>query len=486
MTLRPTIKQIGKSTAVYGFGNMLVKLTAILLIPVYTRFLSTSEVGILALLEMVEMFLIALFPAAINNAVWRRLSKQGENGRKSIIISAYLGTVALNLAFFGLIAVNYHTPALFIGLEGSSETMFLLVILNIFLTFGGIFLLGLWQFDEKPIAYVFLSVSQFLSVLILTIYLVIGKDFGLWGVLVARSIVYGIVFLYSGIVILSSNWIKPSLAMYKKLFRYGAPLILLMIVTPVLSFSDRFFLNLFVPLSEIGIYSIAYRFGLLINMILVIPLQRGWSPMMYRLGIKEKSHQYYRDVMFYYGVIGALIFLAISFFIEDIIMVIATPEYVSGIRVVPIIAMAYYVNGFKLFFIAGAALKDKTPRLAGAAIIAIFINLILNYLMIRNYGVLGAAWATLISYLILVTLVFHASKKLASITWGWSRLIKLGLVLLFSYAVTEGFKHQFESWDNLASFCGLALFVLLLWLTRTIGYREINGLKSLVGLIKLK
>jgi len=486
MTLRPTIKQIGKSSAVYGFGNMLVKLTAILLIPVYTRFLSTSEVGILALLEMVETLLVVLIPAAINNALWRRLSKQGENGRESIIMTAYLGTVVLNLVFFGLIALNYHKPALFIGLESNSEAMFLLVILNIFLTFGGIFLLGLWQFDEKPKAYVFLSVSQFLSVLILTIYLVIVKDYGLWGVVIARSIVYGVMFLYSGIVILSGNWAKPSIATYGKLIKFGAPLILLFMVTPMLSFSDRFFLNLFVPLHEIGIYSIVYRFGLLINMVLVIPLQRGWGPMMYRLGIEERSHQYYRDIMFYYGVIGALIFLAISFFIEDLLRIIATPEYISGARIVPIVALAYYVNGFKQFFTAGAALKDKTPRLAIAGTVAILVNLILNYFLIRSYGVLGAAWATLISYSILVLLIYSVSQKLTHIHWRWSRLFKLGLVLFASYALTELIQSLFDSWDTLISFSGLIVFVVLLRLTNTIGYREINGLKSLFKLLKVR
>ena len=463
---------------------MLVKLTAILLIPVYTRFLSTSEVGILALLEMVETFLVALIPAAMNNAVWRRLSKQGENDRKSIIITAYLGTVVLNLILFGILALNYQAPSQILGLHDSWELLFLLVILNIFLAFGGIFLLGLWQFDEKPIIYVLFSLGQFLAVLFLTIFFVMDKGYGLWGVLLARSLVYAILFVISGIIILYKNWSRPSLTLYGKLLKFGAPLMVLVLVTPVLSFSDRFFLNMFVPLSEIGIYSIAYRFGLLINMILVIPIQRGWGPMMYRLGIEEKSHQYYRDILFYYGIAGALLFLIISFFIEDILRVVATPEYVSGARVVPIIALAYLLNGFKLFFSAGAALKDKTPRLAGSAIIAIILNLMLNYVLIKYYGVFGAAWATLISYLILVILIYTASQKLADINWGWSRLIKLGFVLTLCYAVVAVIKFYSQSYDLFISLGGLILFFILLRLTKTIGVREISGLKSLFVLLR--
>ncbi len=69
MAIRAPIAAVGKQAAIYGVGNVFTKLSAFLLIPIYTRYMSMTEVGILALLEMVEMFLITLILFGMFNAL---------------------------------------------------------------------------------------------------------------------------------------------------------------------------------------------------------------------------------------------------------------------------------------------------------------------------------------------------------------------------------------------------------------------------------
>lgn len=484
MAIRGPIQDIGRQTAIYGVGNVLSKIAVFFLIPVYTRFLVTSEVGILALLEMVEQFLITIAPMGVINAVWRYLPDSNDRDREKIIISAYLCTLIVNVFILILMGANFKSIGIFFGLDESNATMLLVVFMNIFLALGIRFMLSLWQYNRQPLPYIILSLIQFVGVVLFTILFVVFKGWGLWGVLLAKSLVFGLIFIYSGFVIFRKYWSLPSISVYFKLLKYGFPLILLAIVTPILTVSDRFFLNLFVTLDDIGIYSISYKFGMLINIFIVIPLQRGWGPMMYRLGVEEKSHEFYRDIMFYYAVIGSLIFLLTSFFIDDILRVIATPEYLTGAFIIPIVTFAYFINGFRIFFAAGAALKDKTPRLALAAFIAICTNLFLNYLFIKSYGMIGAAWATFLSYTVLTLTIYIASQRLVRINWAWPRLIKLISITLIIFILISQFQSQYKELSIVLGLVGIILFVILIVITGIIGNREINGIKSILSSIK--
>jgi len=484
MVIRTPIKKIGRSTAVYGVGNVFSKLAALFLIPIYTRFLSISEVGILALLEMAELFLVTIVPWGMNFALWRFLSNADEKERKKYITSGFLFTLALNFVILGLIALIYRTPAGFLGLDEDNSGLFLLILLNILFTFSFRYILVLWQYQEKAMGYILLSLAQFVGVLALTILFVVGKGWGLWGVLLAKTLILGLIFIVSSGIILKKYLSMPSISVFLGMLKFGAPMVLFALVIPVLNFSDRFFLKLFVSLDDIGIYSIAYKFGMIINMVLVIPLQRGWMPMMYKMGVEKESHKYYRDILFYYAVFGALVFLGISFFANGLIKMVATPEYLSGVTFVPIITLAYFVNGFRQFFMAGSALNSKNSLLGFASLIGIITNVFLNYFLIKYFGVIGAAWATLISYFLLSTIIYLFSQRLVPINWAWNRLIKLGLIMLTIFIATFYFQSLYSTLVNFIGLIGIILFLISIRIFNVVGRREINGIKSILSSVK--
>lgn len=482
--VRPPIREVAEQTTVYGIGNLLTKLAIFLLIPIYTRFLSVSDVGILALLEMMETFLATIVPFGINAALWRYLPEaSGSEQKKNLIFSAFSGTVLTNLILLGALALLYRLIAPFLGLSRVDSWLLLFVILNVFLGAGFRFILGLWQYERRADRFVLLSVSQFVGVLVVTFLFVVELGWGLRGAILARTVVYGIIFVSTTSLILVSHLSIPSFKHYKILLGFGVPLIFLALVTPVLTFSDRFFMRVFLSLEDIGVYSIAYKFGMLINMILVVPLQRSWGPMMYRLGVGNESHEFHRDILFYYSVTGAMVFLAISLFSRPILGIATTEAYLSGASVIPIITLAYFFNGFRQFLMAGAALSNRTPRLAYAASAGMIVNLILNYLLIRNFGVMGAAWSTVVSYLALTVMVYAVSQSLVPIDWRWKRLASLLIIMLATFLAAFLLQSRLSSWANLWAILGTCAFPVVLWILGIIGRRELQGIKSLMKLI---
>ncbi len=483
MSVRPTIKQLGFQTSIYGLGNIISKLAAFFLIPIYTKFLRMSDVGILALLEMVEFLLITILPFGLINALWRYLPKEDKSERQRFISTAFWGIQILGAIILSIIGLNWKWFAAQLSLGDSKSILFLITISNVFLFISGQFILWMQQYEGKPIQYIILSLGQFLGILFLTIYFVVFHDKGLFGVLISKTIIYGLLFLLSCGYVLINAFRFPRMQYLVKMLKYGMPFILIALVTPILTFSDRYFLKMFVTLDEIGVYSIAYKFGMLINMLLVVPLRRSWGPMMYKLGVRENSKSIYRDVLFYYSVIGSFLAILIIFFARDILRVATTEEYLTGALIIPWVVFAYFLNGFRVVFITGAALKDKTFRMGQAGVFAIFVNLLLNYLFIKYFGVMGAALATTLSYLFLTILIYHISQRVLFVNWKWKRMIKLGLVTVALLIIVLLLQAYYQEFHLGISILGVLIYVPLLLTTGIIGAREIRGIQSLFNQI---
>jgi O-antigen/teichoic acid export membrane protein len=236
----------------------------------------------------------------------------------------------------------------------------------------------------------------------------------------------------------------------------------------------------------IGIYSINYKFGMLINMFLVVPLQRGLLPMIYKQGLKDEMQPIYKDTIFYYLVIGCFMILGITFFIRPVIALIASSEYLEATYIVPVVAAAYLISGFRPFFTPLVALKDRTDLLGKAAVVGIFICLGLNYVLISQYGITGAAAATILSYIIFTTIVYVISRKITPMDWGWMRI---GKVAALTGAIIASVKMAVNYWNGsemILGGIGILSFPIFLWAFRIIGEREINGVKSITQFIRNK
>ena len=272
--MRDHIQKLGRHSIIYGLGNISTKIAAFILIPVYTKFLPLTTVGTIALIELFETFLIGVGSLGIFQATWMSLSSsEGNTNSKKIICSGFIGLLAWNVIILSILSFASGKVSSFLGFQsGQESSLIYLILVNVLLQLGSMFQLALWQYKGKALHYVFLSLFQFLGTVCLSIYFIIFLSMGLKGVILAKTVTLSIVFMLSIWNIFRNYWTLPSLNIFLNLAKFGAPLIFLGLVTPVLTISDRFFLNLYVPLGLIGIYSINYKFGMLINMFLVVPL----------------------------------------------------------------------------------------------------------------------------------------------------------------------------------------------------------------------
>ena len=325
--IRPQIKIFGYSTIIYGVANLLTKIVSVALIPLYTKYLSLYDVGIIALFEMIEVFLVTFIPLGTITSMWRYLSEADENERNSIIKSTFL--IIFTSGFVFIILFNYLAEYLIRNSTLSlNDNLIFYLMLSCFLRVTSNFLYWLLQYKNSVLQYLLFSLVQFISVISLTMYFILIKDYGLKGVYLAKIFVFSIYLIITIIYVFKNSNGSVSLSIGKKMIRYGIPIVPLALLAPLLNTVDRFFLNAFYSLEDLGKYSISYKFGMLMNMFLVVPIQRSWGPQMFKVGDYSKATRIiHQDLTFYYAYCGILILIGLSFFSDSILYLFATEDY---------------------------------------------------------------------------------------------------------------------------------------------------------------
>ena len=479
MAIRPKIKTFGYATIIYGFSNLLTKIVAVTLIPLYTNYLSVYEVGIIVLLEMIELFVVTLIPIGCVNAMWRYLPEKKGQDKNRIIISSFTLIMISGFLIVGLVFFfkSYLCTVLNIN---NSDNLIIFVLLSCFLRALSNFIYWILQYKNQAFTYLLLSLAQFISLILLTIYFIIGHQTGVVGIYFAKVIVFSVLFIYTIFYLIRSAPAIPSFGLMKKLLSYGLPIIPLILLMPVLTVSDRYFLNVYSSVEDIGRYGIAYKFGMLINMLLVIPVQRSWGPQMFQVGnLIEENKAIHRDITFYYSYIGLFIIVGLSLFAETILLIFANEDYLTVSWVIPWISLAYFIGGFKIFLQASASIADRTDLFIKTGIYTIISNILLNYILIKYFGLQGAVASTILSYSILVILLFFSSKRVSKIKWPIKKIIHGAFIASFLIITFDIIKKIDLDYEIIIKVFLLILFPIISFLTNLIGNRELNGLRSL-------
>ena len=219
---------------------------------------------------------------------------------------------------------------------------------------------------------------------------------------------------------------------------------------------------------------------MLINMFLVIPINRSWGPQMFKVGNSlENNREIHQDITFYYSFIGWFIIIGLSFFSDTIISIFANEDYLSAAWLIPWVSLAYFIGGFKIFFLATASLADRTDLLIKAGIFTIIFNIILNYFLIKNFGVEGAVLSTILSNVILIILLLNSSKSINRFNWPIMKIIHGAIISGLLIIIFENIREITIDYSFLIKCLLLTAFPILSIFTNLIGQKEMNGVRYL-------
>ncbi|UCH33332.1 MAG: polysaccharide biosynthesis C-terminal domain-containing protein, partial [Armatimonadota bacterium] len=171
-----------------------------------------------------------------------------------------------------------------------------------------------------------------------------------------------------------------------------------------------------------------------------------WGAAMFAVAKRDDARDIYGKVCTYFFCVATFFALGVSVLIKDALKIIATPQFLAAHRVVPIVMVGLLFLAAANFFETGIHLARRTVFRALAVGSAAGLTLLLNWLLVPRFGMMGAAWATLLSFAALAAVSYILGQRLYRITYEVSRLAKLTGVAAFLYWAS--------TWVHVASTAG--------------------------------
>jgi O-antigen/teichoic acid export membrane protein len=437
------IKQTIKHTGTYSLGNIASKLIGIILLPLYTKHITVTEYGILGILEITIMILTQVLVLGQSQAFIRFHDlEEYKEKRKSTLFTIFIFLFVVGL-LFNLIGQNCAIKLSSLFFEPSGFVVyFRLCFYIIFLRIINNLFLSVLRAKERSGLYVIANIIKITLILGFNIYFVAFARIGVKGILYSYLISDSILLLILFPNMISEMWLKFDRKILKAALLFGFPLIFSSLAGMLLNMGDRYILKLLVNYKEVGLYNLGYKIAGILNMFLIQSFTLGFLPMAYKMYGQKDDKRYYSKILTYFVFGLFLTGLGLALFSKEIIKVLTfNPAYWAGYSVVPYIILAYVFSGAKSVVNMGLYLKRKTSYIAYNTIGAAILNLILNFLLIPKYRMMGAAVATIISFAVLYLVTYFVANRFYKIPYENAKLLKmlgLSIILFFlSTLVTE-------------------------------------------------
>jgi O-antigen/teichoic acid export membrane protein len=424
-------KLLAKHSIIFALGNFANQIVSFLLLPVYTRFLTPNDYGIKELIGLTTDIIGILLAMTIASAIQRfYFEYDNDKDRNEVISSAVIliggsGLIAVACLFFAA-----NTMARYIlDNPGLGHFFQIAFVSMLFQAVNGVGLDYL-RANQRSKTFVGFSFGKLAVGISLNIYFVCFLKIGVLGILLSTLITAFLVFLVLIVPLLNRIGIRFSLDKICEMARFGFPLALSQIGAFAVHLSDRFFVKAYWSVADAGLYSLGYRFGTLPGTFISVPFNQIWQPRRLEMYKSENSEQVFGRIFTYYLLLLVFCGLGVSVLTRDVLKVMADRAFWGADRIVPIIVVANIIS-------MGLLIEKKTKHIAlinGSN--GLFV-LILNYFLIKSYGVYGAAFATLIAFIYKIALTYYFSSKYYSIHFEFIRIAKIFVIGCILYLISR-------------------------------------------------
>ncbi len=443
--LRADLRRVLSQSGVYAAAALAQQGVSFLLLPLYTRFVPQAEYGQLELLNAFSSIAFACLllglPSAIAKCYHRDCGDDGQ--RRALLPTALLLGAPLVLAGGAVLAAAAGpVSGMLLGSPSGAGLVRLMTAGGVLSSFVALVLASL-RAEERAFAFGVLSLVQFTAAMIANVLLVVRWHLGvagiLWGNLLsyALALALGLWFVRRGrrgairpstpepatravtedaaeaaaapgVALLGAGeappgtassqgaWFDPRLA--PPLLRFGVLLIPVLLASWVMDLSDRWVLRLYTGLSDVAVYAVGYKIGMVMQVALVWPFQLAWPAVSFSISHREGHRETYSRTVTWLTAAMAAAIAGLTLLSRVALPALVGDAYRAAYQVVPLVALAYAFNGLHYAFSPGVHLASRTRWFPPLALAAAGLNLGLNFLLIPPLGRMGAAWATAIAF----------------------------------------------------------------------------------------
>jgi len=433
-------KKLFNNSIIFAIGRLGSKLVTFLLVPLYTYYLSTAEYGTVDLVIATANMLLPIVSGSIFQAVLRFVIEDKENADK-IMTNALVITLIgyfISILFFPIIVAT--------NLLGNSNVvlfMYIILFVQIFERIFAEYTRAIGEIKKFALNGIILS----LSIAVLNIIFLVGFGFGVEGYFYSFILanLISILFLTLSTNIFSHfDFSKIRVKFMRKLMVYSIPLIPNSLMWWIINASSKYFIRVFVSVGANGLFAVASRVPTLLNVVNQIFMQ-AWQLSAIEEYENENKSVFYSNVFNY---LSSILFIGTSF-----ILIILKPafrfafasDYFVAWKAVPFLLLGAVFSSFSGFLGTNYIASKQTGGVFKTSVYGGIISIILNFIIIPNFGLIGAGVSSMLSFLVMWLLRLYDTRRFVTINTNWKKLISNVLIILTQILVMWlGISETFE------------------------------------------
>lgn len=419
----------------YVPSKLIPAITGFLSLIIFTRFLSPEDFGLYNLIITTNRFLLIIFVGWLSRSMLRYYKfYTSENLKEEFISYIFFLNFLIGIFVSLLYLIIYNLDIIIINKR-----------------FSDLMLLGIWLILTKGFVDLILNINRasrnskkysiyqlFYSIGKIILVLILFKltDLKVEAILLSYLLVE--IFIVILEITSSKSFISFKVLKFKKIkqlsnkffykiYNYGFSVAGISIFSIILSAGDKYLIQYFLGEYEVGIYSASYRIGeMSIHSIFMILMLAAFPIIINKYeeeGEKNASRAITKFLRYYFIILTPALF-GIIILSKEITFIILGENFYSSFYILPLTSLGTYFHGLTLYINKPFELKERTKDLLFITIFSAILNIILNIIFINIYGIVGAAYSTIFSYIVYLYISFIKSKKIIKLKIPFVSLLK--------------------------------------------------------------
>lgn len=426
-------RELLRHSAMYALAQLLPQLASIVLLPFYTRYLTSTDYGHIAVLDLTATILSTLAAGGIAIAAMRfHFDPKDDESRHDVwvtglVLMALLCLPQVAVAWFG---ADWLAHATF-GPELEEGTLFCrLTILtlpaNLFNTYCSTYLRALkWSG-----VFTAMSAIVLLAKITLNIYMIGFLKLGVLGFLYSNLIV-GVLqaLVFVGLLFLRKRF-QPVRSLLVKFWHYSWPFAIAGLASLVMHQADRYVLRWLLAdklqiaetqaMAQIGVFALAFNMIQGVNTLLTSPFFFVWIPLSFEVNQKPERLEIFERVFKYFVIGYFLVLLGIALERDLLVRLVAgKEEFYAAAHLMPLFCLAFLLFPLHTFFSLPATLHKKTVSIAAVSVVAAIVKVVSAIVFINRYGLQGAPLSSVLTYAVYSGLGHLKYRKIERLRFGF-------------------------------------------------------------------
>jgi O-antigen/teichoic acid export membrane protein/glycosyltransferase involved in cell wall biosynthesis len=417
------LRRLGRHSVIYGIGGLVSRVIAVLLLPVYTHYLTPTDYGKIETLLALTTVMGLILRAGITSAFFRfYFDVDDDAGRLRVLRTSFwftMGGGTLGLVL--LLVLAEPISSLLFGTSSSADLVRAAGV-ALWATVNYEQMTALFRVEERSVAFVCASLANVFLTIGLTLLLVVALEKGPIGVIVGNFSGTLIVYLALLGYRREQLGLQFDRGLLREMNRFGLPLVPTALFLWVTNFSDRFFLVKLADVAEAGVYSVGVRVASAM-VLLLTAFRMAWPAFAYSIEDEREARRTYAYVLTYLTVVTAWVALALTLLSPWLVDVLTSrPGFAEASRVVGPLAFSTVAYAAYIVVAIGVGRVRRTQFNWVVTGVAAAVNVGLNLALIPVYGMMGAAIATVAAYTTMAVGMAWWSQRIYPVPYQWRRV----------------------------------------------------------------